>query len=83
MFFTLWVPDLGLFLPPLWGFPGGSDGKKSACIAGDPGSIPESVRSPGEGNGNTPHIYAWKIPQTEEPGWLQSMGSQSQIQLRD
>ena len=26
--------------------------KKSACIAGDPDSIPESVRSPGEGNGN-------------------------------
>ena len=26
--------------------------KKSACNAGDPGSIPESARSPGEGNGN-------------------------------
>ena len=33
------------------GFPGGSDGKKSACIVGDPGSIPESGRSPREGNG--------------------------------
>ena len=32
-------------------FPGGSDGKKSACNAGDPGSIPRSGRSPGEGNG--------------------------------
>ena len=30
---------------------GGSDGKASACNAGDPGSIPESGRSPGEGNG--------------------------------
>ena len=32
---------------------GGSDGKASACTAGDPGSIPESGRSPGEGNGNS------------------------------
>ena len=34
------------------GFPGGSDGKESVCNAGDPGSIPESGRSPGKGNGN-------------------------------
>ena len=34
------------------GFPGGSDGKESACNAGDPGSIPGSGRSPGEVNGN-------------------------------
>ena len=33
-------------------FPGGSDGKASACNVGDPGSIPGSGRSPGEGNGN-------------------------------
>ena len=33
------------------GFTGGSDGKESACSAGDPGWIPESGRSPGEGNG--------------------------------
>ena len=31
--------------------PGGSDSKESACNAGDPGSIPELGRSPGEGNG--------------------------------
>ena len=35
-----------------WGFLGGSDSKESACNAGDPGSIPESGISPGEGNGN-------------------------------
>ena len=34
------------------GFPGGSEGKASAYNMGDPGSIPESGRSPGEGNGN-------------------------------
>ena len=39
------------------GFPGGSEVKASACSAGDLGSIPESGRSPGEGNGN-PLQYA-------------------------
>ena len=34
------------------GFPGGSEVKVSACNAGDPGSIPGSGRSPGEGKGN-------------------------------
>ena len=33
-------------------FPGGSDCKESACNARDPGLIPGSGRSPGEGNGN-------------------------------
>ena len=33
-------------------FPGGSEGKASACNAGDLDSIPGSGRSPGEGNGN-------------------------------
>ena len=33
-------------------FPGGSEGKASACNAGDPGSIPGLGRSPGEGKGN-------------------------------
>ena len=32
------------------GFPGGSDGKESACNAGDLGMIPGSGRSSGEGN---------------------------------
>ena len=35
-------------------YPGGSDGKESACNAGDLGSVPGSGRSPGEGNGNPP-----------------------------
>ena len=34
------------------GFPGGSDGKESACNAGDLSSVPGSERSPGEGKGN-------------------------------
>ena len=39
------------YMVPL-GFPGDSDGKESACNAGDPGSIPGLGRYPGEGNGN-------------------------------
>ena len=33
-------------------FPSGSDGRESACNAGDPASIPGLERSTGEGNGN-------------------------------
>ena len=33
------------------GFPGGTDGKEFACNPGDPGSVPELGRSPGEGKG--------------------------------
>ena len=57
-------------------FPGGSDGKVSVYSARDPGSIPGLGRSPREGNGNLLQYTAWKIPWTEEPGRLQSMGSQ-------
>ena len=35
----------------IWGCPNGSEGKESACNAGDLGLIPESGRFPGEGNG--------------------------------
>ena len=40
-----------------WGFPGGSDGKESACNAGDLGSIPGLGKSPEEGNGY-PLLYS-------------------------
>ena len=42
----------------------------------DMGLIPGSGRSPGRGHGNPSSILAWRIPWTEEPGGLQSMGSQ-------
>ena len=46
----------------------------SAYNLGDPGSIPGSGRSPGEGNGNPlQYMHAWKMPWTEEPSGLQSM----------
>ena len=53
-----------------------SDGRESACNAGDVGSIPELGGSPGEVMATHFSIAAWKIPWTEEPGELQFMGSQ-------
>ena len=50
--FVEYFSALGASLVVQCGFPGGSDGKVSACSAGDPGLIPGLGRSPGEGNGN-------------------------------
>ena len=50
--------------------------QESACNAGDLGSISGYRISLGEGNSNHSNILAWKIPWTEEPDGLQSMGSQ-------
>ena len=60
----------------LWGLPGGSDGKESACNVGDLCSIPGLGRSSGEGNGNPLQYSCLENPWTEEPGRLQSMGLQ-------
>ena len=62
------------------GFPGSSVGKEPACNAGDPGSIPGSGRSPGEGIGY-PLQYSWvslvaqlvkNLPAMRET-WVQSL----------
>ena len=45
---------------------GGSDGKESACNAGDPGSILGSGRSPGEGNGYPLQYSCLKNPTSRE-----------------
>ena len=58
------------------GFPGVSDGKESAYIAGNQSLIPGLGKSPGERNGNPFQYSCWRIPRTEEPGGLLSMGSQ-------
>ena len=56
-------------------FPGGSDGKESACNVGDLGSI--SWDDPlEEGMATTPVFLPRESPWTEEPGGLQSMGLQ-------
>ena len=49
-------------------FPGGSDGKASAYNVGNPGSIPGSGRSPGEGNGN-PLRYSGPENPMDEGAW--------------
>ena len=58
------------------GFPCSSVGKQFACSAGDLGSIPRLGRSPGEGNGNPLQYPCLENSWTEEPGGLQSLGSQ-------
>ena len=50
------------------GFPGGSEVKVSAWNAGDPGLIPGSGRSPGEGNGN-PLQYSCQENPMEGGAW--------------
>ena len=54
---------------------GGSDGEESACSAGDLGSIPGWEDPLEKEMATHSSILAWKIPSTEEPGGLQSMGS--------
>ena len=68
-------PGEGNGNPPLYslGFPGGLDGKESIYNAGDLGLIPGSGRSPGGRNGNP---LPYSRPRTQEPGGLQSTGSQ-------
>ena len=53
---------------------GGSEGEASACNAGDPGSIPGSGSLLEKETAAHLSILAWRIPWTEEPGRLQSMG---------
>ena len=54
-------------IPPTC-FHGGSDSEESACSAGEPGSIPGSGRSPGEGNGNLPQ-YSCLENLTDGQAW--------------
>ena len=65
--FILWARFLIL------GFSGGSDGKESACYAGDQGSIPGSGRSPGGGNDN-PLQYSCLENPMDRGVWLQPRG---------
>ena len=48
-------------------FPGGSDGKESAYKAGDVGSVPGSVRSPGEANGYPAQYSCLENPMNRDP----------------
>ena len=50
-----------------FGFPGGLDGKVSACSAGDPGLVLGSGRLLVKEMTEQSSVLAWKILQTEEP----------------
>ena len=67
------------YLWNLKGFPGGTVVKNLLANTGDTrdvSSIPGLRRYPGVGNGNSLQYSCQKIPWTEEPGRIQSMGSQ-------
>ena len=57
-------------------FPGGSDGKESACNAGNLCSIPGLRRSPGEGNGNPLQYSCLQNSMARGAWWATVIGSQ-------
>ena len=67
-----------------YSFPGGSDGKVSAYNAGDPGSIPGSGRSSGEGNGNPLQYSCLENPTGRGAWWATVYGvAKSRTRLSD
>ena len=66
------------------GFPGGSDGKESACSVEDPSSNPRLGRSPGEGNGN-PLQYSFLENPMDRGTWQATIHgvTKSQTSLSD
>ena len=63
------------------GFPGSSDRIESACNAGDQVQCLGWEDTLEKGMATHSSFRAWRIPRTEEPGRLQSMGSQSRTRL--
>ena len=59
------------------------DGCRHRDVLGDLGSIPGLGRSPEEGMATHSSILAWRMPWTEKPGGLQSMGSKEYTPLSD
>ena len=78
LYFNRWEMFIATFSPctivlfllshRILGFPGSSDGKETACSAGDLGSIPGVGRSPGEGNGD-PLQYSGLENPTDRGAW--------------
>ena len=63
------------------GFTGGSDGKESACNAGDPGLISGLGRSPGEGNGNPLQYTSMENPM-DRRAWQAAVHGVTKSQTR-
>ena len=60
-------------------FPGGLDGKESACSAGDLGSIPKLGRSPGEGNDNPRQYSSLENPMDRVAWWATVHGGHKDL----
>ena len=63
------------------GFPGGSNGKESACNAGDLGSIPGLGKYPGKGNGN-PLQYFCLDNSMDRGAWQATVSGAAKNQTR-
>ena len=61
----------------MWGLPQQLSAGEFTCSAGDPGLIPGSGRSPGEGNGYPLQYSCLENPMDRGPWWAAVMGSQS------
>ena len=55
-----------MYIKNSWGFPGGSDGKESACNSGDHSLIPGSGRYHREGNGCSLQYFCLENPMDRE-----------------
>ena len=65
----------------IWSSPVAHMVKESVCNVGDPGLIPGLEDPLEEGMATLFSILSWRIPWTEKPGGLPSMGPQSETQL--
>ena len=64
-----WGVAVGVGSMSILGLPGDSDAKESACNVGDPGSVPGSGRSSGEGNGYPLQYSSMENPMDREAWW--------------
>ena len=68
----------------IYSFLGGSNGKESACNAGDPDLIPGLGRSPGEGNGDPLQYSSLENSMDKEAWWARVHGvTKSRTQLNN
>ena len=63
------APNISVVCKLYLGFPGGSEGKESACNAGDLGLIPGWGRSPGEGKGSPLQYSCLENPRVRGAWW--------------
>ena len=67
----------------LYGFPGGSEDKASACNAGDLGSIPALGRSPGGGQGNPLQYSCLENPMARGAWWAAVCGGHKESDMTE